>query len=362
MLDAVADGRAEVLDEHRVGGSVVSAVRVAVASLGGTITMTSSRDDGQGVVPSLGAADLLRSVPALAQVEVEATTLATVPGASLGVDDLAGVLRWARDAVDAGAAGAVVVQGTDTIEETAYLLDLYWDRDEPLVVTGAMRAAQAPGADGPANLSAAVLTAAGAASRARGVLVVMADAVHAAVRVRKTRSSGPDVFRSPSSGPLGHVEEGSTFFAGPPSRDAPLAAGLPGALGRVPVLETYLGDEGELLRLVDGAGWDGVVVGGFGVGHVSAGLASVVEDVVARRPVVVASRTGSGPTYTSTYGFVGSEADLLRRGAVLAGWLDPRKARTLLACLTGAGATTAEVAEEFRRRGGRVQGSAVVRG
>lgn len=362
MLEVVAERRTDVLEERRAEGRPVSAVRVAVASLGGTITMTSSRDDGQGVVPSLGAADLLRSVPALAQVEVEATTLATVPGASLGVADLAGVLRWARDAVDAGAAGAVVVQGTDTIEETAYLLDLHWDRDEPLVVTGAMRAAQAPGADGPANLSAAVLTAAGAASRSRGVLVVMADAVHAAVRVRKTRSSGPDVFRSPSSGPLGHVEEGSVLFAGPPFRDAPLTAGLPGPFGRVPVLETYLGDEGELLRLVDGAGWDGVVVGGFGVGHVSAGLAAVVGDVAARRPVVVASRTGSGPTYTSTYGFVGSEADLLRRGAVLAGWLDPRKARTLLACLTGAGATADEVADEFRRRGGRVQGSVAARG
>ena len=340
----------------------MNAVRVAVASLGGTITMTSSRDDGQGVVPSLGAADLLRSVPALAHVEVDATTLATVPGASLGVADLIGVLRWARAAVDGGATGAVVVQGTDTIEETAYLLDLYWDRDEPLVVTGAMRSAQAPGADGPANLSAAVLTAAATPARGRGVLVVMADAVHAAVRVRKTRSSGPDVFRSPSSGPLGHVDEGRVLFAGPPSRDSPLAAQLPGGLGRVPLLETYLGDEGELLRLVDGAGWDGVVVGGFGVGHVSAGLSAVVEDVATRRPVVVASRTGAGTTYTSTYGFAGSEADLLRRGALLAGWLDPRKARTLLACLTGAGASPEEVADEFRRRGGRVQGTSAVRG
>jgi L-asparaginase len=331
----------------------MSATRVAVAARGGTITMTSTAADGQGVVPSLSAADLLRSVPALSHVEVEPATLATVPGASLSFADLVGVLAWARTAVDGGAAGAVVVQGTDTIEETAYLLDLYWDRPEPLVVTGAMRSAQAAGADGPANLSAAVQTAADQGARDRGVLVVLADQVHAAARVRKTRSSGPDVFRSPSFGPLAHVEEGRVTFGAPASRVPPFTTPAPAQPGRVALLETHLGDEGELLRLVDDAGWDGVVIAGFGVGHVSGGLAEAVADVAVHRPVVVATRTGSGTTYTSTYGFVGSESDLLRRGAVMAGWLDARKARLLLSCLLGSQARLADVASEFHRRGGR---------
>ncbi|GAA3555938.1 asparaginase [Microlunatus spumicola] len=331
--------------------------RVAVASLGGTITMTSDRSDGRGVVPSLSAADLLSSVPGIAHVEVESTTLATVPGASLELTDLLGVLRWARDAVDAGADGVVVVQGTDTIEESAYLLDLYWDRSAPLVVTGAMRAAQAPGADGPANLSASVVTAASAGARDRGVLVVLADQVHAAARVRKTRSSGPDVFRSPSFGPLGYVDEGGVTFGGPPSRPAPLTGDLPTGPLLVPLLETFLGDDGRLLRVVDDAGCDGVVLAGFGVGHLSRGLADVVEEVATRRPVVVATRTGAGTTYTSTYGFPGSESDLIGRGAVLAGWLDPRKARILLGCLLGAGSDRSTVADEFRRRGARGAGA-----
>ena len=330
----------------------MSATRIAVASLGGTITMTSDRPDGQGVVPSLGAAGLLRSVPAAAHVEVEPTTLATVPGASLTLEDLVGVLSWARAAVDDGASGAVVVQGTDTIEETSYLLDLYWDRPQPLVVAGAMRPAQAPGADGPANLTSAVLAAAAPEATGRGVLVALADEVHAAARVRKTRSSGPDVFRSPPFGPLAHVDEGRVTFPHPPSRVPALADPPPGRLARVPLLETYLGDDGELLGLVDQAGLDGAVVAGFGVGHVSAALAEVVGAVASRRPVVLATRTGSGTTYSSTYGFAGSESDLLSRGVVAAGWLDPRKARILLACLLGAGATAERVAEEFARRGG----------
>jgi len=331
----------------------MSATRVGVASLGGTITMTSARGDGHGVVPSLSATDLLRSVPALSHVELEPATLATVPGASLAFADMIDVLSWARAVVDGGAAGAVVVQGTDTIEETAYLLDLYWDRPQPLVVTGAMRPAQAAGADGPANLSAAVQTAADQDARDRGVLVVLADQVHAAARVRKLSSSGPDVFRSPSFGPLAHVDEGWLFFGAPASRVQPLSAPAPAQPGRVALLETHLGDEGGLLRLVDDADWDGVVIAGFGVGHVSAGLAEAVADVAARRAVVVASRTGSGTTYTSTYGFAGSESDLLRRGAVLAGWLDARKARLLLSCLLGSKAQPADIADEFHRRGGR---------
>ncbi|MGH3262400.1 MAG: asparaginase domain-containing protein, partial [Trebonia sp.] len=129
--------------------------RVAVASLGGTITMTSA-SGGTGVTPSLTAADLVDSVPGLADaVEVTARTITTAPGAWLAVADVLQALSWARRAVDEGASGAVIIQGTDTMEESAYLLDLYWDRPAPLVVTGAMRTAQMAGADGPANILAA---------------------------------------------------------------------------------------------------------------------------------------------------------------------------------------------------------------
>jgi L-asparaginase len=129
--------------------------RVAIASLGGTITMTST-SDRTGVTPSLTAADLVGSVPGLASTaEVTARTITTAPGASLAVADVLEALSWARRAVDDGASGVVIVQGTDTIEESAYLLDLYWDRAAPLVVTGGMRTAQTAGADGPANILAA---------------------------------------------------------------------------------------------------------------------------------------------------------------------------------------------------------------
>jgi L-asparaginase len=323
--------------------------RVAVASLGGTITMTSSRPDGRDVAPSLDAADLMRLLPDFAVADVQTTTLASVPGAWLTFDNIVETLDWARSAVSAGASGAVVVQGTDTIEETAYLLDLYWERAEPLIVTGAMRSAQALGADGPANLAAAIAVAADTSSRDRGVLVVLNDEIHAAARVRKNHSSAPNAFCSPGFGPAGCVVAGDAVYGGQSARARPLPGRTP-APARVALLETVLGDRGELLEIVAGAGYDGVVVAGFGVGHVSDAFADVIERA-SHLPVVVASRTGAGTTHESTYGFAGSESDLIARGAILAGWLDARKARILLCCLLGAGGSREKIGAEFQARG-----------
>lgn len=327
-----------------------AAPTVAIASLGGTITMTSA--DGRGVAPSLSAEDLLASVPELGSAAALTTeTIRTVPGASLSLIDILAALQWARDAVAGGASGVVMIQGTDTIEETAYLLDLYWGEQAPLIVTGAMRPPQLASADGPANLLASVRVACSEQACGRGVLVVLNDEIHAASRVRKMRASGLDAFESPSFGPLGYVDEGRPVFGNAFARaalDLPLLARAP----RVALLETALGDDGELLDLAVGAAFDGVVLSGFGVGHVSSAVAAAVERAAASIPVVLASRTGSGSTYRHSYGFVGSESDLITRGAMTAGWLDARKSRILLACLIAGGADGPRIQRELEQRGG----------
>ena len=330
----------------------MNGARVAVASLGGTITMTST-SGGTGATPSLTAADLVGSVPGLAgTAEVTARTITTVPGASLAVADVLEALSWARRAVDDGASGAVIVQGTDTIEESAYLLDLYWDRAAPLVVTGGMRTAQMAGADGPANILAAAQVATSPASRERGALVVMNDEIHAASRVRKVRSSGLNAFCSPSFGPLGYLEEAAAVYGGSIRRLAPLPTPAATHHPHVALIGTHLDDDGALLDLVTTPDCGGIVIAAFGVGHVSAKLARAVSRaIMASKPVVLASRTGSGTTFASTYGFIGSETDLLRRGAIPAGWLDAGKARLLLACLLSASCGMENINLEFQRRG-----------
>ncbi|HEX2177357.1 MAG TPA: asparaginase [Nocardioidaceae bacterium] len=340
--------------------------RVAVGTLGGTITMTSPGQRPHtlpnrtaGVIPSAGATDLLAAVPGLRDVaEVRGHTLRRVPGASLRFEDLLECLAWAREAVDDGATGVVLVQGTDTLEESAYLLDLFWDRPHPLVLTGAMRNPEQVSADGPGNLLAAVITAGSRAMRDSGVLVVMNDEVHAAVRVRKSDPTALDAFRSPSGGPIGRVVEGTVVPASRIDRVPPLPT--PSTVGetRVALVECAFDDRGELLRVAADR-YDGIVVAAFGAGHVSEPAAEVVSEALARVAVVVASRTGAGTTLSGTYGFTGSESDLLRRGAVLAGWLDPRKSRLLLWALLALGLGQEEVRAEFARRG-RASGSVPV--
>lgn len=324
---------------------------LAVASLGGTITMMPTDADGQRVRPSLDVAQLLEAVPTLADAaELHTTTLQTVPSASLTFADVLRALAWAREQV-ADVAGAIVIQGTDNIEETSYLLDLYWDRPEPVVVTGAMRAPRTPGADGPANLLASVRVAGEGASRNRGVLVVLNDEIHAARWVRKMRASGTDAFASPTFGPLGYVDEHLVVYGSAAGNRRTLRLPEPFTTPQVALLETFLGDDGAMLESLANEVFDGVVMAGFGVGHVSAAVAAAVEKTAAAMPVVLATRTGAGSTHRNSYGFDGSESDLIAKGVIPAGSLDPRKARILLASLLACGAERSEIQAEFNIRG-----------
>ncbi|MFC8438159.1 asparaginase [Streptomyces griseoincarnatus] len=325
---------------------------VVVVGLGGTIAMMPSDRDG-AARPTLSAEDLLAAVPQLddTDVDIQALSFAGKPGASLTLDDIDRLANRLQTMAGEGAVdGFVVTQGTDTLEETAYLLSLLYTESAPLVVTGAMRAPRLAGADGPANLLAAVTVAASSHSRGLGVLVVFNDQVFDPARVRKAHSTSTSAFTAPDTGALGIVAEGVLrLLAVPAHKPRPLAGTLD-RQARVALYPATLGDDGALLEALLNQ-VDGMVVAGFGVGHVPETWVPVLAKAAHRIPVVLASRTGSGTTLTRAYGFDGSEKDLLSRGLIGAGHLDPYKARHLLTVLLRSGADTDMIRATFAPAG-----------
>ena len=323
--------------------------RVQVLSLGGTIFMHQDAA-GQGAVPSDAAGAALMA-GLVEGVDLAHEEIANVSSSSVTPAHLGAVLERARAAVDAGARGVVLTHGTDTLEESAFLLNRYWDREAPLVLTGAMRPAHAPGADGPAHLHDAVRTAAAPSARGLGVLVVFDGGVHLADRVTKTSSRPVSAFSSEPSGPVALVDGAELLpLHRGLDRRAVLGGDLPSVLPRVPVIMSGLGEDLALLELLPAAGAAGVVVVGAGMGHVAGAAVAPMRALVdAGVPVVVATRVASGGTSEHHYAYPGAGADLVAQGIVMAGALPPQKARLLLQALLadGAGADPAAIREVF---------------
>ena len=320
--------------------------RVEVFSMGGTISSTGSGDGG--VKPTLTGEALVSDVPQIAEVaEVSADSFRQASSGELTLDDLAELGAEITSRFDAGATGAVITQGTDTIEETSFVLDLLVDREGPVVVTGAMRNPTLPGADGPANLLAAIQVAVSDETRGLGTVVVLNDEIHAARFVRKTHTSNPATFRSYPVGPVGWISEDAVRVVMRPVGERKISLSEGGRDADVALHVVTLGDDGRLLAAIESSGYAGLVVEALGGGHVPSVMVGALEDLASRMPVVLASRTGGGEVLRSTYGFPGSEIDLLDRGLIPAGSLDGRKARLFLSLLLRSGKTDEEVREAF---------------
>jgi L-asparaginase len=289
------------------------------------------------------------AVPQLADIaDVEAIRFSQVASSELTVADVIALSERMAGAIAGGLAGAIVTQGTNTLEETSFALDLLWDRDEPIVLTGAMRHPGLPGADGPANLLAAAAVATSPLARGLGALVVFNDEIHLPLFVRKTHTSSPATFRSSMTGPIGWIVENRVRIALRPAVRHHVSIEHPlDVVPAVALLKVTLGDDGRLLPAIRSLGYEGLIVEATGGGHVPAAMVEPLAALAAAMPVVLASRTGAGEVLHSTYGFSGSETDLLRRGLIHGGILDGLKARLLLTLLLLAGVEREGIAEAF---------------
>lgn len=386
-------------------GPYCGGMRIHIAALGGTIASVPT--ESGGVSPSVSGEDIARAArldtidvgsvvghvaPPAGQAGEEGgqgagasssglqltfEQVAQVGSGSITVEHLVSVVESARTAASEGAVGVVLTQGTDTLEETAFVLSRINDSGIPIMVTGAMRNPSLPGADGPANVRAAVIAALSPQVRGLASALVLADEIHDPVFVRKDHTSFIHAFSSgPSAGPLGWVSEDRVILphvpaggslAGAVGADGVAAAGgeaqpvgdaaaaegearpagVAGAAGAAPrpqfpgltsddvfpqvaVIAVGLGDSLAILDGVADAGYAGCVLAGVGGGHVPQSALPAVERLAQQMPVVYSSRTGSGSALENTYGYPGAEIGLQKMGLVPSGVLDPYKARLQL--------------------------------
>jgi L-asparaginase len=329
----------------------VSLPRVAVITTGGTIdSLGADRLDLAAYLETgrrLEPGALLASVPELGTIaRVTEITFERRAAHAMTDEYLARLRGLVVEVLARGDAdGVVLTHGTNTLEETAWLLHLTVATDAPIVLTGAMRPASALSGDGPLNLVEAVRVAAEPAARGLGVLVVMDDTIHGVLDVAKTNTLRVDAFASPMAGPLGRVDgDGRVVVTARPARGTTLRGAYAAvdlrSLPRVDVVASYQGADGVLIDAAVAAGARGLVSAATGAGYPTPSQVEALEHATAAGVAVVQStRVGAGR--------VPPVPALLARGWIPADDLSPWKARILLRLALAAGEGTAAIRARF---------------
>ena len=318
--------------------------RVAMLFTGGTISMAVDPVAG-GKVPTLDGAAILARAPGIEAIaDLEIVDLGRTPASHFTFPKLFEIASEIRRCqADAAIDGVVVVQGTDVIEETAFLWDLVLDRPEPVVVVGAMRAPSDPNDDGPSNLRAAVRCAASPELRGAGVNVVLDGTINPADAVTKTHAGALDSFQCLDTGPLGTVAGDAVSLERPrgPRRHVTTDRAADG----IPIITAHVAMDGALLDAAASLRPPGIVVEATGAGNTAAPLLEAATRAMDQGIVVAfTSRCPAGAAGTG-YAFPGGGAQWQRAGALLAGHLTGPKARIALAAGLGAGLDRVALAE-----------------
>ena len=320
--------------------------KIAMIFTGGTISMRIDPQTG-GAVPALSGKEILALVPGIELLaEFDLTDFGRWPGPHVTPDRMLDLARTIREKLsDEGIDGAVITHGTDTLEETAFLLDLVIDSEKPVVLVGAMRNSSELSWDGPANLRAAIRVAAAPAARNLGVLVVFNDQIIAASEVTKTHTESTDTFQSRDFGPLGIIDKDRIIVARshiPPERIV-----TDRLEEKVDLLKIYAGADGRFIDHAINDGARGLVIEGLGRGNVTVAALPAIQRAVDRGlPVIITSRCPRGRVL-DTYGYEGGGRQLRRMGVILGGMLPSHKARIQLMLALGAGWGLDKIRQSF---------------
>lgn len=322
--------------------------RLATFFTGGTISMRIDPATG-GAIPMLSGEEIIAQVPGLNDLaEFDLINFDRLPGPHWTPERMMELAQAVREKLrDDRIVGAVVTHGTDTLEETAYFLDLVLAIDKPVVFIGAMRNSSELSWDGPENLAAAVRVAIEPEARRLGVVVAMNSQIISAAEATKTHTESTDTFQSRDFGSLGFVDKDRVIVMRHPFERELIQTDS--VESRVDIVKMFAGADGRFIDFAVREGARAVVVEGLGRGNVTVpAMAAIGRAIEAGLPVVITSRCPRGRVL-DTYAYDGAGRQLTQIGAILGGMLPSHKARIKLMLALGAGWNVEQIRESFER-------------
>lgn len=322
--------------------------KILIIFTGGTIAMKVD-PNLDAAIPALNSDEIISTVSNIEEiVDVETINFGNLPSPHIKPGHMLEISEIIKENINReDISGIVVTHGTDTLEETAYFLDLVIDNEKPIVLLGSMRNYSELGYDGSSNLSAAICTAISDKARGKGVLVVMNNEVNAAGEVTKTNTLSLDTFKSPEFGPLGIVDNEEVIFY----RDIIDRKHISTSKieDKIALIKTGSGMDSNIINFYIDSGYKGIVIEALGRGNIPPEMVSGIERAIEKSiPVVMVSRCHTGRVLDS-YGYTGGGKHLRDLGVILGGNLPGQKARIKLMLILGKTNDKSEIKEIFEK-------------
>lgn len=322
--------------------------RIAFISTGGTIAMEVNEEGFAN--PSIGAKGLLSSLEELKkEIIIEEIDFKNIPSAHMTFTDLMLLRKTILDVIKEGFDGVVITHGTDTMEETAYFLDLTVNNNIPIILTGSQRNFSDVSSDAVRNIIDAIRVAADDKAGEMGVLIVFSSEIVTAREAIKTHRARLDTFKSFEFGPIGTVDNKRVNWVKKPLILEQYGVGDIENI-KVDIIPCSLGTDSRTIRNSINDKVNGIVLQCLGAGHVPEQMLDGVEEAIREGiPVVLTSRVLKGRFFTDTYGFRGSEKYLREIGVIFGEDLPSQKVRIKLMVLLSLGYKYQDLKYEFEK-------------
>jgi L-asparaginase len=303
--------------------------KILIIFTGGTISMTKDPSTNSAV-PTLSGEEILKTTPTISEIaDTHTYNFAMIPGPHMSPDKMFELSKLIKEKIQKEKFdGVVVTHGTDTLEETAYFVDLTYNLKTPVVFVGALKSSSDIGWDGSLNLIEAVYTAASDSSYYKGVLVVLNSEIHAASQVTKAHTHKLNAFQSPETGPLGFVDNNNVFYYHRYIERKYI--NISSIDPKVDIIKCVSGMDDKFVRCAVESGSKGIILEGTGRGNIPPALMDSIKYAISKNVVIVlVSRCHMGKVFES-YGYEGSGMELLNLGVIRGNNLPGQKARIKL--------------------------------